>query len=53
MWQEILSFDSRLSSARNMDKELRPIYLKRRMQLVQAAEEEYEAQLNQQESQPK
>ena len=26
-----------------MDKELRPLYLKRRMQLIKAAEDEYEA----------
>ncbi len=48
MWQEVLAVDSRLCSVRTMDKELRPIYLKRRMQLMQAVEEEFQA--NQQQS---
>ena len=43
MWQEVLAVDSRLCAARKMDKELRPLYLKRRMQLIKAAEDEYEA----------
>ena len=43
MWQEGLAVDSRLCAARKMDKELRPVYLKRRMQLIKAAEDEYEA----------
>ena len=43
MWQEVLAVDSRLCAARKMDKDLRPLYLKRRMQLIKAAEDEYEA----------
>ena len=35
MWQEILAVDSRLSEQRSMDRGYRPLYLKRRLQLLQ------------------
>ena len=37
MWQEILAIDSRVNDRRMMEaKDLRPLYIKRRMQLLQA-----------------
>jgi hypothetical protein len=38
MWQDILAVDSRLSEQRSMDRTYRPLYLKRRLQLLQASQ---------------
>ncbi len=43
MWQEILAIDSKLNERRMVDaKELRPLYLKRRLQLLQAQHDQRE-----------